>query len=76
MDKSMDEFRKGYADQAKDIVKSQLVIDKLIEKQEIVATDEDVEARVEEMAKAQGNRRASYLGGMSNILRLMGLSQR
>ena len=54
MGKSMDEFKKGYEEQAKEIVKSQLVIDKLIEKEEIQATDEDVEKRVEEMAKAQG----------------------
>ncbi len=54
MGKTIDEFKKDYEGQAKDIVKSQLVIDKLIEKQEIVVTDEDVEARVEEMAKAQG----------------------
>ncbi len=54
MNKSMDEFRKGYEEQAKDIVKSQLVIEKLIEVENIEATDADVEARVEEMAKAQG----------------------
>ena len=54
MGKSMDEFRKGYADQAKDIVKSQLVIDRLLTVEKIEATEEDVQARVEEMAKAQG----------------------
>lgn len=54
MGKSMDEFKKDYEGQAKDIVKSQLVIDKLIEIQEIKATDEEVETRVEEMAKSQG----------------------
>jgi trigger factor len=53
MGKTMEEFKKDYEGQAREIVKSQLVIDKLIEKQEIEATDEDVEARVEEMAKAQ-----------------------
>ena len=52
--KSMEDFRKDYTTQATDIVKSQLVIEAIIEKEEIVATDEDVEARVEEMAKAQG----------------------
>ena len=54
MNKSMEEFRKGYEEQAKDIVKSQLVIEKLIEVENIETTDADVEARVEEMAKAQG----------------------
>ena len=53
MGKSMEEFRKGYAEQAAELVKSQLVIEGIIEREEIVATDEDVEARVEEMAKAQ-----------------------
>lgn len=53
MDKSMEDFRKGYAEQAAELVKSQLVIEGIIEREEIVATDEDVEARVEEMAKAQ-----------------------
>ena len=53
MNKSMDEFRKGYEEQAKEIVKSQLVIEAIIEKEEIQATEEDVEARVNEMAKAQ-----------------------
>ena len=53
MGKSMEEFRKGYTEQATELVKSQLVIEGIIEREEIVATDEDVEARVEEMAKAQ-----------------------
>ena len=51
--KTMDEFRNGYTEQATEIVKSQLVIEGIIEREEIVATDEDVEARVAEMAKAQ-----------------------
>ncbi len=53
MDKSMEDFRKDYTEQATDIVKSQLVIEGIIEREEITATDEDVEARVAEMAKAQ-----------------------
>ena len=52
--KTMDEYRKEYEPQAKEIVKSQLVIEKIISEEKIDATDEDVEARVEEMAKAQG----------------------
>lgn len=54
MGKTMDEYRKGYEDQAKEIVKSQLVIEQIIEDEKIEATEEDVQARVEEMAKAQG----------------------
>ncbi|MBE7087356.1 MAG: trigger factor [Clostridiales bacterium] len=53
MGKTMDEYRKGYEDQAKEIVKSQLVIEQIIEAEKIEATDDDVKARVEEMAKAQ-----------------------
>ncbi len=51
--KSMEDFRKGYTEQATELVKSQLVIEAIIEREEIVATDEEVEARVAEMAKAQ-----------------------
>ncbi|MBR1968487.1 MAG: trigger factor [Clostridia bacterium] len=54
MGKSMEDFRKDYTSQATEIVKSQLVIETIIEREEITATDEDVEKRVEEMAKAQG----------------------
>ncbi len=53
MGKTMQEFRKGYEEQATEMVKSQLVIEKIIEVEKIEATDEDVEKRVEEMAKAQ-----------------------
>ena len=52
--KSMDDMRNDYRAQATDLVKSQLVIEAIIEKEEIAATDEDVELKVEEMAKAQG----------------------
>lgn len=54
MNKSMADFRKDYAEQAAEYVKSQLVIEAIIEKEEIKAEDAEVEARVEEMAKAQG----------------------
>lgn len=53
LDKSMEDFRKDYTEQATEYVKSQLVIEGIIEREEITATDEDVEARVAEMAKAQ-----------------------
>lgn len=54
--KTMEEYRKGYYDQAKDLVKSQLVIGKIIEEEKIDATEEDVTAKIEEMAKAQGKK--------------------
>ncbi len=49
----IEDFRKGYEEQAIQMVKSQLVIEKIIEVEKIEATDEDVEKRIEEMAKAQ-----------------------
>lgn len=54
--KTMEEYRKGYYDQAKDLVKSQLVIGKIIEEEKIDATEDDVTAKIEEMAKAQGKK--------------------
>ena len=52
--KSMEDFRKDYTSQATEYVKSQLVIEEIIEREEIKATDEEVEKRVEAMATAQG----------------------
>ena len=52
--KTMDDYRKEYEPQAKEIVKSQLVIEKVISEEKIDATDKDVEERIAEMAKAQG----------------------
>ena len=54
MNKSMEDFRKDYAEQAAEYVKSQLVIEAIIEKEEITASDEEVEKRLEEMAASQG----------------------
>lgn len=51
--KSMEDYRKEFAPQAQENVKSQLVIGKIIEDEKIEATDEDVEERIAEMAKAQ-----------------------
>ncbi len=53
MGKTMEEYREGYKAQATDIVKSQLVIEQIIENEKIEATDKDVEDRIAEMAKAQ-----------------------
>ena len=48
-----DAIPEEYEEQAKDMVKSQLVIDKIITDEKIEATEEEVEKRFEEMAKAQ-----------------------
>lgn len=52
--KPVEDYRNEYKPQAESIVKSQLVIEKIISDEKIEATDADVEARIEEMAKAQG----------------------
>ena len=51
--KTMQDFRKDYEPQAQEYVKAQLVIEKIIDVEKIEATEEDITARVEEMAKAQ-----------------------
>lgn len=53
---SMEDYRKGFKDQAENIVKQQLTIDAIIEAEKIEATDAEVDARLEEMAKAQGKK--------------------
>ena len=52
--KTMEDFRADYTEQATEYVKSQLVIEQIIADEKVDATEEDVEARVAEMAKAQG----------------------
>ena len=54
INQSMEDYRKGFKDQAAETVKSQLVINAIIETEKIDATDEDVENKVAEMAKNQG----------------------
>lgn len=50
---TMEKFREGYKTQATEIVKSQLVIEQIIEEEKIDATESEVEEKVAEMAKAQ-----------------------
>lgn len=51
--KTMADYRNDFKEQASEIVKSQLVIEKIIEDEKIEATEDDVQERVNEMAKAQ-----------------------
>lgn len=51
--KTMEEYRKDYFEQAKNIVKQQLTIEEIIASQKIDATEKEVDAKLEEMAKAQ-----------------------
>lgn len=50
---SMEDYKKGYRPQAAEIVKQQLVIEKIISDEKIEATDEDVEKKIAENAAAQ-----------------------
>ena len=53
MGKTMEQYRADYKAQAESIVKSQLVIEKIIETEKIEATDEDLEVKYSDMANAQ-----------------------
>ena len=57
---SMEDYRKNYRAQAEKLVKSQLVIEKIIETEKIEATDAEVDARIEEMAKNQGKKAPEF----------------
>ncbi len=54
--KTMKDYRDEYRESAESAVKSQLAIEKIIETEKIGATEEDVEARIEEMAKNQNKK--------------------
>ena len=52
MGSNLHDFREGYRAQAADLVKSQLVIDKIIREEKIQAEDADIDAKLEEFAKS------------------------
>ena len=52
--KTKQEFRKDYEEQAKEAVKSRLVIEAIVKAEKIEADDKDVKAKLEEMAKNYG----------------------
>ena len=54
--KTIDDVKKDYREQAEEMVKSQLVIDKIITVEDIKATEEEIEERVKEMAEKQGKK--------------------
>ncbi len=53
-------FREGYRAQATDTVKSQLVIDKIIREENIKADDAEIDAKLEEFAKAANKTLEEY----------------
>ena len=56
LNKTMEEYRSEFKEQAEKSVRSQLAIDKVIEVEKIQATEEEVEERVKEMAEKQGKK--------------------
>ena len=54
--KTMDDVKKDYREQAEEMVKSQLVVDKIISTEDIKATEEEIEARLKDMAEKQGKK--------------------
>ena len=54
--KTLEDCKKDYRDQAIESVKSQLVVDKIITSEDIKATEEEIEARLVEMAEKQGKK--------------------
>ena len=54
--KTIDDVKKDYREQAEDMVKSQLVIDKIITTEGIKATEEEIEAKLKDMAEKQGKK--------------------
>lgn len=52
--KTMEEYRESFKEQATSTVKSQLAIEKIITDEKIEATEEEITARLEKMASAQG----------------------
>ncbi|MBQ3596773.1 MAG: trigger factor [Clostridia bacterium] len=54
--KTVEDMKKDYKEQAEGIVKTQLVIDKIIQDEKIDATEEEIEAKVADMAEKQGKK--------------------
>ncbi len=52
MGSNLHDFREGYRQQAEENVKSQLVIEKIVKTEGFKATDEEIDAKLEEFAKA------------------------
>lgn len=60
MGSNMEDFRSGYRAQAEDTVKSQLVVDKIIREENIKAEESEIDAKLEEFAKAAGKTLEEY----------------
>ena len=60
MGSNMDDFRNGYRAQAGENVKAQLVIDAIVRAENIKAEESEIEAKLEELAKAAGKTLEEY----------------
>ena len=60
MGSNMDDFRSGYRAQAGENVKAQLVIDAIVRAENIKAEESEIEAKLEELAKAAGKTLEEY----------------
>ena len=63
---TMEAYREGLKDSAKDHVKTQLVIDKILTDEKIEATKEDVDAKIAEQAQSVGKDAVEYAKTMSD----------
>jgi trigger factor len=61
---TMADFRKNYEEQAKKNVLHQLIISQIIKDENIVATEEEVDAKVAEQAKSVDKEYEEYKKGM------------
>ena len=62
---TMEAFRENYRKQAEEQVKIQLVIDKIIELEEIKATQEEIDAKIAEQAKASNKDVEEFKKGLN-----------
>ncbi len=62
---TMEEYRKGFEKQAKEQVKVQLVIDKILTVENIKATEEEIDAKIAEQAIAMNKDAEEYKKGLN-----------
>lgn len=60
----LEDIRNNYRSQATEIVKSQLVVDKLFTELNIKATDEEINVQIKELAEKQGKKEEEYKKSM------------
>ena len=61
---TLEQYREGFKEQAGEIVKQQLVIDKILTVEGIDATEEEVEAKIKDMAEKQGKKVPEFKKGL------------